>query len=150
MQGQEPSGRFLSHSLGAALGTDLGHKPGILRYSASRWGRVRAVYIVSGALRGRGGKDTTDVSSQLLTWSRESAVDVGDAGWHNLGRGRLGVGWHLPAHSSDPKFGSFYFGVGIKREALGETNIERAGVMAENTGSSSSAHEGLMKRQGFL
>lgn len=61
-------------------------------------------------------------------------MDVGDAGWHNLGRISLGVGWHLPAHSSDPKFGSFCFRVGIKREGLGETNIETAGVMAESTG----------------
>lgn len=110
--------------MGRLWGQTWGTNLGFYVSSASRWGRVRAVYIVSGALRGRGGKDTTDVSSQLLTWSRESAVDVGDVGWHNLGRGSLGVGWHLPAHSSDPKFGSFYFGVGIKREALGETNIE--------------------------
>lgn len=40
----------------------------------------------------------------------------------------------MPAHSSDPKFGSFCFIVGIKREGLGETNIETAGVRAESTG----------------
>lgn len=40
----------------------------------------------------------------------------------------------MPAHSSDPKFGSFYVGVGIKREAFGETSIEKAGVAVESTG----------------
>lgn len=90
---------------------------------------------MSGALgEGWAGNDTTDVSSQLLTRSRDNTVDVGDAGWHNSGRISLGVGWHLPAHSSDPKFGSFYVGVGIKREAFGEISIEKAGVVVESTG----------------
>ena len=113
---------------------------------------MRAVYVKCLEHWGRGGWGTTQqmlvLSCSHGSW--ESTVDVGDCGWHNLGRVSLGVGWHLPAHSSDPKFSSFYFGVGIKREALGETNIERAGVTAESASSSSSAHEGLMKRQGFL
>ena len=61
-------------------------------------------------------------------------VDAGDAGWHNLGRASLWLGWHLLALSSDPKCGNFYFGVDIKREALGKINIERAGMTAESVG----------------
>lgn len=48
-----------------------------------------------------------------------------------------------------PSSAAFILESVLKGRLWGKQTL-RAGVMAENTGSSSSAREGLMKRQGFL